>query len=259
MACSVRMSFAELRALPGYRVIPAGHGKSTASKETLCRLIRYYGAKTKPSQSRQPQLEWISKKDVSLTPYLRRIRREFHAVCGVGDKAFWDHLENPRHFSDVVICWSEDHTRWDGFAVLKENYGCETKGSATVCHKGALSSYYVHLVCARKGGGIGTKILRFVMREAKKRGKKHVTLAALPYVVPFYAKLGFRPTLHPQCRLPQDAVPVPDVRVGVDEAFRNKSMRPFLLYAVAKGLGDFEKGCKGVKCALDGVYMQKCL
>lgn len=63
------------------------------------------------------------------------------------------------------------------------------KGFALLDLTSRRNDLYVTLICAR---GVGSKILRKVFRYAKKNRKKRVTLNALPHVINYYRKFGFR-------------------------------------------------------------------
>lgn len=219
-------------------------------------MIRYRVKK----QQNSSEFEWLTARETDLAPYLKRIRREFTGTCGLGDRKFWTNFVNSTSFSHILVCWSADRSRWDGFAVLQNNYGCKTVKGRVKCGKLA-ASYYVPLICAHKGSGVGTRMMHEIMRLARADGKAYLTLMALPYVLPFYTKLGFQPTTNADCSLPEDAVAVPTRKLNSpDDALENRAYRRFLLYAASKHLGNFDESeCEGVDCLADGVYLMLCL
>ena len=51
---------------------------------------------------------------------------------------------------------------------------------------------YVDVICARKGSQSGGKMMQTIINYAKKTGEKGVYLKALPNVVGFYTRYGFK-------------------------------------------------------------------
>ena len=256
------MTFAELRALPEYKLIPNGLGKSTATKPQLCSMIRYWSKKTN-SRSR---MEWFHVADgvLEFRKVLLQVRVQFQKICGIGRDDFWNEFVKHPKFSDVLVYWSEDFSHWVGFVVIEENFACHRPArSSKVKCVNSIPSWYVHLTCTEPGQGHGRKMMEQVIKDGRAAGKKYITMGALPNVVGFYASLGFKVSMDAQCRTKPALEKVPTKRfANRNKALESREYRQFLLDAVAEHMGineHYGEDCKGIECARDGIYMEYCL
>lgn len=90
----------------------------------------------------------------------------------------WVEEDALRSASHVLLMFTQGRTRsarpvLKGFVIAQSRRG----------------SLYIDLVCAKGGGSAA---IREVERYAKEIGRSRVSLSALPYVVNFYRKLGYR-------------------------------------------------------------------
>lgn len=87
-------------------------------------------------------------------------------------------------------------------------------GFATIKSTGVGNTLYVDAICALAGTGQGTRILREVAELARKKGRDFITLSALPHVIPYYEKLGFkRKVTNPRAKLPPCSVIRPGSKI----------------------------------------------
>lgn len=124
---------------------------------------------------------------------------------------------------------------------------------------------YIQVICARKGGA---ELLKYIIEFARKRGFKSVTLAALPHVVNFYKKYGFKTSQscsvdveleRAEASLARDASGNLKKFASIQDTETDRKFMLYLSALIKKGLAA-DKKCKGVRdCNIEGYYMTLCL
>lgn len=123
---------------------------------------------------------------------------------------------------------------------------------------------YVDVICAK---GAGTALLDEVWKFAVRKGFVYIQLSALPHVINFYRRFGFKNT-EAQCKADPDveafATRVEKLLFADQlEAIKHPEFSQFLTYLVKKGLVH-DKGCKDIDldppgCSSDGYSMTLCV
>jgi len=76
--------------------------------------------------------------------------------------------------------------------ILEARLGHVLKGFALAQEDASQHHVHLQLLCARNAG---IQLLTCLTRVAKQRGHTHISLHALPYVINYYRRFGFRHTL----------------------------------------------------------------
>ena len=124
------------------------------------------------------------------------------------------------------------------------------------------SEWHIKLICATEGRG--RSILSFVEKLALEAGVDSLSLDALPSVVNYYRKIGYRNTEKHTCEEDDDvanlATQVSHLKLATNQAAVSDPLfAPFLGLLVTKGL-TADKQCKAAaECSRDGFVMRKCL
>jgi len=90
-------------------------------------------------------------------------------------KSYFNDEWNNRNRNRNYAIWNENG-RFSGFALLKK------KGNYLE----------ISLIGARKGQGIGSKLISRIIENAKNNGIKKIKLNSVPNALPFYQKFGFK-------------------------------------------------------------------
>lgn len=192
---------------------------------------------------------------------LATIAREFRGACRIGSDAFWRSLVAKDEYTGLLL-HRNDRRRVDGFLLFTEGYHCRRGGR---CGRTAnYPAWYVNLVCASgAGSGAGVALLEQFEALARARGVKYLTMHALPYVIGYYRRFGYKFS-QDGCSEPaalRDAYERAARKFSNDgEPFRDRKFAAFMRQALAKGLGHDGKKCgTGLSCARDGLYLSKCI
>jgi len=221
--------------------------------------------------------EWIVQSDVGRRDFLNLlgdIHQQFYETCELGDDRYWGRFRRDLTLTRILKYYdeTEDGSRgpWTGFVAIRDGYQCfaTPDPSRAKCTLGN-ESWYIELICAVSGGGRGPKLMAEVMEAGEDSNIRYLTLSALPRVMMWYHRLGFKFTLDTSCtedqRLSDLADDLRRVRRNSkgDDFFDSSEMADFLRLAVASGLGmkrNRGETCDDdVSCAEDGIYMVMCL
>ena len=217
---------------------------------------------------------------------LTSITFQFQNVCGIGDAKYWRNFTNNTKITRVLEIFSaSDPTQppsRTGFVAIKDGYQCRphpNKKGYSMCSYNN-NSWYVELICSVSDNvpGKGTALLTEVKNAAIKAGVEYITMSALPYVIFFYAKLGYQLTLDANC-IENEQLKMMATRIrtrlrelnykSMDDPFerRDEEFIEFLKMCVAQGLAYSRQesadhksvDCQDEECAVDGIYMTLCL
>lgn len=219
---------------------------------------------------------------------LMTIAFTFRDICGIGSNTFWKDFQANVKINRVLELYTamDDNKEMDyrsGFVAIKEGYQCvphpNRKGYA-LCTYGNPKTWYIDLICSKNDmiKGKGVAMLEEVRREAIANNIEYITLSALPYVILYYAKVGFQLTMDTSCVEDTELHALSQKIMSNLKKYQYKSINdPFeqndedfmnlLKLAVVNGLahgrqstGSFKVDeCDGVDCTTDGVYMTLCL
>ena len=233
-------------------------------------------------------LQWIVRNNENgreFRQHLIDIHDNFKYVCNVGTDSYWQKFMNNYNISRILKLTNLSNNVWSGFVAIKDGYRCfpdvEKPGYGKCTYKN--KSWYVELICADNSDGLlgrGSEMMQEVIRSAVEHKQEYVCLAALPYVIMWYYKQGFRLTMDASCVEPHDLTELAsDIKRQIRirgkpfandaEVFEDRDFVNFLKKAVAHGLGANRMrhngkmtGCdedQPETCAEDGVYMMICL
>ena len=129
-----------------------------------------------------------------------------------------------------------------------------------ICGDKNAHTMYVEVICAKKGG---KQLMEFIIADARSRGKTKVMLSALPTVINFYRKLGFKPGK--QCNDDPDLVKIETAHSirgkklsTLQEVDNDRQFKSYLRELIRKGIAS-DPQCKYVDdCNVDGYYMTLC-
>lgn len=231
-------------------------------------------------------LEWIVRTPENGRQFrqvLIDIHDNFKYTCNIGSDEYWQKFMNNHRITRILKLTTLNNGVWSGFVAIKDGFQCfpapDRPGYGMCTYKN--QSWYVELICADNSDdlpGRGSEMMQEVIRSAVEHEQKYLCLSALPYVIMWYYRQGFRLTMDTSCvqsaklhDLAEDIRRRKKRFANDDEAFADPEFVNFLRVAVAQGLGanrllyngKQQSPCEAddgsEKCAQDGVYMMICL
>jgi hypothetical protein len=246
-------------------------------------------SKLDKSEGRLYSLKWVVRGHNNHREFRQNlidIHDAFKYTCSqVGTDEYWQTFMSNPNITRILKLTNLSDNVWSGFVAIRDGYRCfpiPDKPGYSECSYGH-KSWYVELICADNSDGLqgrGSEMMQEVIRSAVEHGQQYVCLSALPYVIMWYYKQGFRLTMDASCVEPRDLQELAsDIKrylkirgkpfVDDKEVFEDKDFVNFLRKAVAHGLGanrmkykNQMSGCDDIlteTCAEDGVYMMICL
>lgn len=185
---------------------------------------------------------------------LATIARDFREASALGNDEFWAAVVRADSFTALLL-HRDPRRRVDGFLLYSE----------VVAH--GYTSWYVDVVCAREAGaGVGRALLGRLEEDARAAGAHAVTMHALPHVIPYYHRLGYRLARCSVGSREARAVAaafaaVADRRFAREaDAFADRKFAAFLRVAARHRLAHpGASDTRGITSTRDGIFMSKWL
>jgi len=206
-------------------------------------------------------------------------RDKYREICSIGTEDFWSRTSKDTHIKYIVELYIGNELK--GFAFIKPGFKCEHTNYQQPrmnCSYNNNQYWYIHLICTSNDGirGKGAALLKEIEKKAREKNQCYIVLFAVPYVIMFYYKLGFRFTMDVSCTEDNDLITAANQLRSVmkahnfqnpDDALSDPNFVKFLILLANKGFGEGQQRILleppneiNIKDYVeDGVYMQICL